>query len=87
MPPARASGEILKKGTAVVTTLILSAVCAVVFEKKEPEKNRTATAFNVDCLIKSMIWLTNCKNKGIFQSAKFIEPHEKLGKNQTIKRI
>jgi hypothetical protein len=29
IPPARASGEILKKGTAVVTTLIVSADCAL----------------------------------------------------------
>ncbi len=39
MPPALASGEILKKGTAVVTTLMVSAFCALI----APAKNKRIT--------------------------------------------
>jgi hypothetical protein len=38
IPPARASGDILKKGTAVVTTFILSPLCAMVIAGRPMSK-------------------------------------------------
>ena len=50
MPPARASGEILKKGTAVVT-MFIGADCAIADEtKQQPNIKKQADASRFFCI-------------------------------------
>jgi hypothetical protein len=51
MPPARASGDIRKKGTAEVTTLILFGSCALADAVTEIANNKAATVLSVLCFI------------------------------------
>jgi hypothetical protein len=51
MPPARASGDIRKKGTAVVTTLIGSTDGCAVTIPENTHKSRMAVSFKAVVLI------------------------------------
>jgi hypothetical protein len=67
MPPARASGEILKKGTAVVTIFILSASWARAFTDI-PTSSRPARHILLnECVIRNCI-LLKMNNEVVFFS-------------------
>jgi hypothetical protein len=51
IPPERASGEIRRKGTAVVTTLIGSAVWAFTAEDRPQKSTKPAVSFKAVGLI------------------------------------
>ena len=55
IPPDRASGEMRRKGTAVVTILIGAVVCEKAKEKQERFNNKQYNALNLICFIESIL--------------------------------
>jgi hypothetical protein len=84
IPPERASGEIRRKGTAVVTTLI-GSVCALTFAVRPHNSRMLAVSFKAVSLIRK--FLVVCKysvfdqkalQKGIFFKLREISHNEQL---------
>src|SRR5215210_4570639 len=74
IPPARASGEILKNGTAEVTTFIVFPSCALTLLENDRASNKAAESFTVICFIDTICCLftynyvlkLSCKNSRNF---------------------
>ena len=72
IPPERASGEILKNGTAVVTTLIEFAELCALTTNALPTSITNAVNLKVACFMCNFAWLGRAKpyKKSVFEFVK-----------------